>query len=98
MIKFTEDQMVEVVLVAAKRGYRQASDDAEKRSSRLAGKYAREGAEVYRKKALAMLRERLGELKELKANDLLIAGFNEAIEHLEFGIDADGSETAGETP
>ena len=34
-----------------------------------------------------LLRKRLTELKELKANDLLVAGFNEAIEHLEFGVE-----------
>ena len=87
MIEFTEAQMVEIVLVAAKRGYRQASEDAEKRGAALADKYAQEGVDAYRERALALLRKRLGELKELKANDLLVAGFNEAIEHLEFGVD-----------
>jgi hypothetical protein len=87
MIEFTEAQMVEIVLVAAKRGYKQARDDADKRGEAQAGRYAQEGVDAYRALALASLRKRLGELKELKANDLLVAGFNEAIEHLEFGVD-----------
>lgn len=89
MIEFTEAQMVEIVLVAAKRGYKQARDDAEKRGEALADKHAQEGIDAYRVQALAALRKRLGELKELRANDLLVAGFNEAIEHLEFGVDRD---------
>ncbi len=87
MIQFTEAQLVEVVLVAARRGYKQTSDDAEKRGEALADRHAQEGIDAYRLQALAALRRRLAELKELKANDLLVAGFNEAIEHLEFGVD-----------
>jgi hypothetical protein len=89
MIEFTEAQMVEIVLVAAKRGYKQANEDADKRGAALAGQYAQQGIDAYRAQAISALRKRLGELKELKANDLLVAGFNEAIEHLEFGVDKD---------
>lgn len=91
MMEFTEAQLVEIVLVAAKRGYRQAIEDAEKRSARKRGECAQEGIEAFRKNALAVMRKRLAELKELKANELLVAGFNEAIEYLEFGVDKEWS-------
>ena len=87
MMEFTEAQLVEIVLVAAKRGYRQAIVDAEKRSAGKRDECAQEGIEAFRKNALAVMRKRLAELKQLKANELLVAGFNEAIEYLEFGVD-----------
>ena len=87
MLEFSEAQMVEIVLVAARRGYKQASEDAEKRTESHSDRYAQEGIDAYRVQAIALLRKRLAELKELKANDLLVAGFNEAIEHLEFGVE-----------
>ncbi len=87
MIEFTEAQLVEVVLVAAKRGYKQAIEDADKRSASRRGEAAQEGIDAYRKGALEVMRRRLAELKELKANELLVAGFNEAVEYLEFGVD-----------
>ncbi len=91
MLEFTEGQMVEIVLVAAKRGYKQAADDVEKRTEAASVRYAQEGVDAYRAQALELLRKRLAELKELKANDLLVAGFNEAIEHLEFGVEKEWS-------
>lgn len=89
MIEFTEAQLVELILVAAKRGYKQAIKDAESKVARGRGEWADKGIAAYRKNALEVMRKRLSELKELKANDLLVTGFNEAIEYLEFGVDAD---------
>lgn len=92
MIKLTEAQLVEMVLVAARRGYKQALEDAEKTSRRRRDECAQEGVAVYRDNALEVMRARLGELKDLKANELLVAGFNEAIEYLEFGVEKDWQE------
>jgi len=89
MIRFTEAQLVEMVLVAARRGYKQALEDAEKTGARRRDECAAEGIEAYRENALEVMRARLAELKELKANELLTAGFNEAIEYLEFGVERD---------
>ncbi len=97
MIEFTESQMVEIVLVAARRGYKQASQDAEKHTESLSDRYAQEGIDAYRSRGLSLLLQRLGELKELKANELLIAGFNEAIEHLEFGVEKEWAKIAAES-
>jgi hypothetical protein len=96
MLEFSEAQMVEIVLVAARRGYKQASEDADKRSEAHSDRFAQEGIDAYRAQAIALLRKRLTELKELKANDLLVAGFNEAIEHLEFGVEKEWSKLRGE--
>lgn len=95
MIEFNEEQMVEIVLVAAKRGYRQAADDARKRAEAECDKFAQEGIDAYRKQALELLRKRLGELKGLKANELLITGFNEAVEYLEYGVEKDWEKLKG---
>ncbi len=91
MLEFTESQIVELVLVAAKRGYKQASEDATKKAAEEGARFAQEGIEAYRGLALALLRKRIAELKELKANELLIAGFNEAAEYLEYGVEKDWS-------
>jgi len=95
MLEFTEGQLVELILVAAKRGYRQATDDAKKKAAEECGRYAQDGIDEYRGQALALLRKRLGELKELKANELLVAGFNEAVEYLEFGVEKDWLKLTG---
>ena len=89
MVELTESQLVEVILVAARRGYKQALEDAEKTSRRRRDECAQEGIAAFRSNALDVMRRRLSELKELKANELLVAGFNEAIEYLEFGVDKD---------
>jgi len=87
MIELTEAQLVEIILTAAKRGYSQASDDAKKKAAGESDRYSQEGLDAFRTKALAHLRKRVEELRELKANELLIAGFNEAIEYFEYGVD-----------
>jgi len=92
MIELTEAQLVEMVLVAARRGYKQALEDAERTSRRRRDECAQEGLDAYRANALEVMRSRLGELKDLKANELLVAGFNEAIEYLEFGVAKDWRE------
>ncbi len=97
MIKLTEAQLVEMVLVAARRGYKQALEDAEKTSRRQRDACAQEGVDAYRANALECLRRRLGELKDLKANELLVAGFNEAVEYLEFGASKDWQELSSGT-
>ncbi len=89
MVELTESQLVEVILVAARRGYKQALEDAEKTSRSRRDECAQEGIAAFRQNALEVMRKRLSELKELKANELLVAGFNEAIEYLEFGVDKD---------
>jgi F0F1-type ATP synthase membrane subunit b/b' len=89
MFEITEAQLVELILVAAKRGYGQASDDAKKKAAGESDRYAQEGLDAYREQALAHLRRRVDELKELKANELLIAGFNEAVEYFEYGVEKD---------
>ena len=88
MLDLTEAQLVELILAAAKRGYSQATADAQKRVGRERDRYAQEGIEEFRKRSLEVLRRRVSELKELKANALLITGFNEAVEFLEYGLDA----------
>jgi hypothetical protein len=98
MIQFTEAQLVEMVLVAARRGYKQALEDAEKASDRKRDECAGEGIAVYRANALAVMRKRLQELKGLKANELLIAGFNEAVEYLEFGVEKDFTALKADAP
>jgi len=92
MIELTEAQLVEMVLVAARRGYKQALEDAERTSRRRRDECAQEGLDAYRANALEVMRARLSELKDLKANELLVAGFNEAIEYLEFGVTKDWQE------
>jgi len=87
MLDLTEAQMVELILVAARRGYKQAVDDAKRKAAEERTHYAQEGVDAYRQQALALLRKRLGELRELKASELLVAGFNEAVEYLECGVD-----------
>jgi F0F1-type ATP synthase membrane subunit b/b' len=89
MLELTEAQVVELILVATKRGYRQAAEDATKKAAGESSRYAQEGIEAYRQQALMQLRRRVSELKELKANDFLIAGYNEAVEFLEYGIEKD---------
>jgi len=89
MVEFTEAQLVEIVLTAAKRGYNQALEDAEKKGAAKRGEYAQQGIEAFRERALELLRHRLAELKDLKANEVMISGFNEAIEHLEYGVETD---------
>jgi hypothetical protein len=96
MLELTEAQLVEVILVAARRGYKQALEDAEKTSARRRDECAQEGVSSFRENALKVMRDRLAELKELKANELLVAGFNEAIEYLEFGVDKDWLTLRGE--
>ena len=71
---------------------RQALEDAERTSRRRRDECAQEGLDAYRANALEVMRSRLGELKDLKANELLVAGFNEAIEYLEFGVAKDWQE------
>lgn len=88
MLEFTEAQLVELILVATKRGYRQASEDAKHKAAGEGDRYAQEGVDAYRQKALAQLRRRVSELRELKANELLITGYNEAVEYLEFGVES----------
>ena len=92
MLEFTEAQLVELILVATKRGYKQAAQDAEKRAEGEGDRYCQEGIDEYKKQALTHLRRRVSELKELKANDLLIAGFNEAAEFLEYGVESQWGE------
>lgn len=89
MLDLTEAQLVELILVAAKRGYKQATEDAAAKAAQERARYAQEGIDAYRRQALALLRKRIGELRDLKANELLIAGFNEAAEYLEYGVDKD---------
>jgi acyl-CoA reductase-like NAD-dependent aldehyde dehydrogenase len=89
MLDLTEAQLVELVLVAAKRGYKQSVDDAKRRAAEECAHFSQEGIDAYRQQALTLLRKRLGELRELKANELLVAGFNEAVEYLEYGVDKD---------
>ena len=89
MLEITEAQLVELILVAAKRGYGQASDDARKKAAGESDRYAQEGVDAFRQQALAQLRKRIDELKELKANELLVAGFNEAVEYFEYGVEKD---------
>ena len=98
MIEFTEAQLVEMVLVAARRGYKQALEDAEKTSRRRRDQSAQEGIDASRENALEVMRERLAELRELKANELLISGFNEAIEYFEFGVEKDWQALKGDGP
>ena len=95
MVELTEAQLVELILVAAKRGYGQAADDAKKKAAGESDRYAQEGIDAYRQRALMHLRKRVDELKELKANELLVAGFNEAVEYFEYGVEKDWTKLHG---
>ena len=95
MLEFTESQLVEVVLVAARRGYNQALDDAERRTAKKRDELAQQGIDAFRESALSHLRARLEELRDLKANETMISGFNEAIEYLEYGVEKDWKKLSG---
>ena len=86
MIEFNEEQLIEVVLLAAKRGYRQASADVRKKIEKAAEGMAWSRVDAHRRELLSMLNARVEELEKNRASDLLIAGFREAIELVEFGV------------
>ena len=89
MLEFSEEQLVEIVLVGAKRGYKQAAEDIERKLARQVAKHAQKGIDRFRVEALKVLRKRLDELKNSRSSELMISGFTEAIEHLEFGVESD---------